>query len=74
MKRQLFIVSSHALTNAGPYDLRDAEKRNPVIKTNVQFNEECYGICQCLDEFIKSRSLHLNQITIWTSICKYYMA
>ncbi len=29
-------------------------------------------MCQGLDEFIKSRPLHLNQIAIWTSICKYY--
>ncbi len=35
---------------------------------------ECHGICQSLDELIKSRSLHLNQITIWTCICKYYTA
>ncbi len=38
------------------------------------FNAECHGMCQSLDEFIKSRSLHLNQIAIWTSICKYYAA
>ncbi len=31
-------------------------------------------MCQSLDELIKSRSLHFNQITIWTSICKYYAA
>ncbi len=35
---------------------------------------ECHRICQTLDEFIKSRSLHLNQIVIWTSICKSYAA
>ncbi len=29
-------------------------------------------MCKSLDELLKSRSLHLNQITIWTSICKYY--
>ncbi len=29
-------------------------------------------MCQSLDELINSRSLHLNQIAIWTSICKYY--
>ncbi len=46
--------------------------RNPVIKRNLQFNAECHGICQSLDQLIKSRSsLHLNQIMIWTSICKY---
>ncbi len=47
------------------------ESHNPVIKKqNLQFNEECHGMCQRLDELIKSRSLHLhlNQITIWTSI------
>ncbi len=26
--------------------------------------------CQSLDDLIKSRSLHLHQIVIWTSICK----
>ncbi len=31
-------------------------------------------MCQSLDELIESRSLHLNQIAIWTSICKYYAA
>ncbi len=31
-------------------------------------------MCQSLDELIESRSLHLNQIVIWTSICKYYAA
>ncbi len=29
---------------------------------------------QSLDEFIKNRSLHLNLIAVWTSICKYYAA
>ncbi len=47
------------------------ESRNLVKKQNLQFNAECHGMCQSLDELIKSRSLHLNQITIWTSICKY---
>ncbi len=50
------------------------ELRNPVINRNLQFNADCHGTCQILDELIKSRSLHLNQITIWTSICKYYTA
>ncbi len=31
-------------------------------------------MCKRLDELNKSRSLHLNQIAIWTSICKYYAA
>ncbi len=31
-------------------------------------------MCQSLDELIKSRPLHLNQIAIWSSICKYYAA
>ncbi len=47
------------------------ESRNPVIKTEFTVYAECHGICQSLDELIKSRSLHLNQIAIWTSICKY---
>ncbi len=47
------------------------ESRNLFKKWNLQFNAECHGICQSLDELIKSRSLHLNQIAIWTSICKY---
>ncbi len=31
-------------------------------------------MCKRLDELNKSRSLHLNQIAIWTRICKYYAA
>ncbi len=31
-------------------------------------------MCKRLDELNKSRSLHLNQIAIWTSFCKYYAA
>ncbi len=31
-------------------------------------------MCQSLDELIKSRLLHLNQIAIWTRICKYNIA
>ncbi len=31
-------------------------------------------MCQSLDELIKSSSLHLNQIVIWTSVWKYYAA
>ncbi len=50
------------------------ESRNPVIKQNLQFNAESHGMCQNLEELIKSRSLYLNQIAIWTSICKYYAA
>ncbi len=44
------------------------ESLNPVIKMELQFNTECHGMCQSLDELIKSRSLHLNQIAIWTNI------
>ncbi len=67
------------MPNIGPYDFHDAENPNGIAesshkKQNLQFNAECHGMCQCLDELIKSRSLHLNQITIWTSICKYYAA
>ncbi len=48
------------------------ELRNPSLKKNIySLAQECHEICQGLDELIKSRSLHLNQITIWTSICKY---
>ncbi len=57
----------------GPYDFRDAENAEGISR-NWQFNADCHGTCQILDELIKSRSLHLNQITIWTSICKYYTA
>ncbi len=46
-----------------------------VLMVKLQFNAECHGICQRLDELIKSRSLHFNQIYgIWTSICKYQAA
>ncbi len=45
--------------------------QNPVLKT--EFTVEFWrGMCQSLDELIKSSSLHLNQISIWSSICKYY--
>ncbi len=43
------------------------ESWNPVIRRNLLFNVECHGMCQSSDELIKSRSLHLNQIVIWTS-------
>ncbi len=42
------------------------EWRNLFYKLNLQFNTECQEICQGFDELIKSRSLHLNQIAIWT--------
>ncbi len=35
------------------------ESRNPVIKWNLQFNVECHGMCQSLDEFIKIASLYV---------------
>ncbi len=50
-------------------------RRNRRIQTkkqNLQFNAECHGMCQSLDELIKRRSL--NQIALWTRICKYYTA
>ncbi len=40
-------------------------------KWNLLYNAECHGICQRLDELIKSRSVHLNRLALWTSICKY---
>ncbi len=46
------------------------ELQNPVIKRNLLYNVQCHGICQILNELIKSR-VHLNQIMIWTSICEY---
>ncbi len=49
----------------GPYDFRDAENADGIAESSHK-----NGIYS-LDELIKSRSLHLNQITIWTSICKY---
>ncbi len=46
----------------GPYDFRDAENVDGIVesshkKRNLQFNAECHGICQSLDELIKSRSV-----------------
>ncbi len=32
---------------------------------------ECHGMCRSLDELIKSRSVHLNRLALWTSIYKY---
>ncbi len=62
----------------GPYDSRDAENAGEIAETRhkngiysltriLQFNTEFVN----LYELIKSRSLHLNQIGIWTSSCKY---
>ncbi len=35
------------------------ESRNPVIKWNLQFNAECHGMCQSLDELIKIASMYV---------------
>ncbi len=35
------------------------------------YNAECHGVCRSLDELIKSRSVHLNRLALWTSIYKY---
>ncbi len=48
------------------------ESQNPV--RNLQFNAECHGTCQSLDEFIKSIVITLIKIMIWTIICKYFAA
>ncbi len=48
-----------------------AESRNAVIWWNLPYNAECHGICRSLDELIKSRSVHLNRLALWTSIYKY---
>ncbi len=44
----------------------------PSLKTECSVS---HGMCQCLDELIKSWYLHLNQIMIYrTSVCKYESA
>ncbi len=48
-----------------------AESRNAVILWNLLYNAECHGICRSLDELIKSRSVHLNRLALWTSIYQY---
>ncbi len=37
----------------------------------IYYNAECHGICRSLDELIKSRSVNLNRLALWTSIYKY---
>ncbi len=48
-----------------------AESRDAVIKWNLPYNAECHGMCRSLDELIKSRSVNLNRLALWTSIYKY---
>ncbi len=56
----------------GLYDSRDAENADGIAgsshKNIIYSNVECHGMCQSLDELIKSRSLYLNKIAIWSSV------
>ncbi len=65
-------VAKHRNTT---YDFRNVENANLIAesshKWNLLNNAECHRICQSLAELIKSRSVHLNRVAIWTSICKY---
>ncbi len=60
----------------GHYDFRDAENMDGIVesrhkKLNLLYKAECRGVCQILDELIKSRSVHFNQNMISTSVCEY---
>ncbi len=59
--------------HVGPYNFRNAENTDGIAKSSHKnrINAECHGICQILDGYIKSRSIHLNQNEIWTSVCEY---
>ncbi len=49
------------------YDVRDAENAGGIADCShlMEF------MCRSLDELIKSRSVHLNRLALWTSIYKY---
>ncbi len=47
---------------------RGMQSYNGIYRITVN---ECHGICRSLDELIKSRSVHLNRLALWTSIYKY---
>ncbi len=54
----------------GPYDFRDAENTDVIAESShkngiYSLTWNVTEFCQSLDELIKSRSLHLNQIAIW---------
>ncbi len=57
------------------YDVRDAENAGGIAECShikkFTYNAECHGMCRSLDELIKSRSVHLNRLALWTSIYKY---
>ncbi len=57
------------------YDVRDAENAGGIAECShiMEFTvyAECHGMCRSLDELIKSRSVHLNRLALWTSIYKY---
>ncbi len=53
----------------GPYDFHDEENADEI--TECSHKNRIYCIMQNVNELIKSRSLHLNYIAIWTIICKY---
>ncbi len=57
------------------YDVRDAENAGGIAECShimdFTVNAECHGMCRSLDELIKSRSVHLNRLALWTSIYKY---
>ncbi len=55
------------------YDVRDVENAGGITECSniMEIYAECHGMCRSLDELIKSRSVHLNRLALWTSIYKY---
>ncbi len=57
------------------YGFRDGENPDGIAESSHINGIYCimrsHGICQSLDELIKSRSVHLNRLVLWTSICKH---
>ncbi len=54
------------------YDVRDAENAGGIAEcSHIMEFTVCHGMCRSLDELIKSRSVHLNRLALWTSIYKY---
>ncbi len=62
-----------SIIHVGPYDFCDAENTDGIAESShkngiyyIKWNVTEF--VKFLNEFIKSRSLHLNQIMIWTNI------
>ncbi len=58
------------------YDVRDAENAGGITECSpyngiYRITRNVRGMCRSLDQLIKSRSVHLNRLALWTSIYKY---